>query len=184
MDKIIPFSAWTAEHREEAANILHSAFAHAGNDWQKIEECRKTVAEFNYDPERVAFALLRNNEFAGWVGAIPAYANAWELHPLAVTPESQKQGIGSLLLQYMETEAVNRGVGVIWFGADDEYGGTNLYGADLFKDITGAIANIKPVSGHPFTFYQKHGYAVTGVIPDANGPGKPDIFMAKRLGGA
>jgi len=26
------------------------------------------------------------------------------------------------------------------------------------------------------------GYAIVGVIPDANGPGKPDIIMAKRMG--
>jgi aminoglycoside 6'-N-acetyltransferase I len=34
---------------------------------------------------------------------------------------------------------------------------------------------------HPFLFYRKLGYTVTGVVPDANGPGKPDILMSKRL---
>lgn len=35
---------------------------------------------------------------------------------------------------------------------------------------------------HPYEFYLKLGYTVVGVIPDANGPGKPDILMATRLG--
>ncbi len=30
-------------------------------------------------------------------------------------------------------------------------------------------------------FYQKVGYTVVGVVPDANGLGKPDILMAKRI---
>jgi aminoglycoside 6'-N-acetyltransferase I len=29
--------------------------------------------------------------------------------------------------------------------------------------------------------YQKCGFLIVGVMPDANGPGKPDILMAKRI---
>jgi aminoglycoside 6'-N-acetyltransferase I len=31
-------------------------------------------------------------------------------------------------------------------------------------------------------FYRKLGFVIVGVVPDANGPGKPDILMAKRVG--
>ena len=34
---------------------------------------------------------------------------------------------------------------------------------------------------HATGFYRRMGYTVIGVIPDANGKGKPDILMAKRL---
>jgi hypothetical protein len=37
---------------------------------------------------------------------------------------------------------------------------------------------------HPYECYRKLGFVIVGVIPDANGFGKPDIFMAKRLGPA
>ena len=47
--------------------------------------------------------------------------------------------------------------------------------------ILGKIGGIQNYSGHPYEFYQKCGYQIVGVLPDVNGPGKPDIFMAKRL---
>ena len=38
-----------------------------------------------------------------------------------------------------------------------------------------------PLHQHPFVFYQKLGFVLAGVLPDANGRGKPDIFLVKRL---
>jgi hypothetical protein len=32
-----------------------------------------------------------------------------------------------------------------------------------------------------YEFYQKQGYVIVGVMPDANGLGKPDILMAKSV---
>ena len=31
------------------------------------------------------------------------------------------------------------------------------------------------------TFWRRHGYRVVGLLPDVNGPGRPDILLAKRL---
>ena len=45
------------------------------------------------------------------------------------------------------------------------------------------LAKIKNIKGHPCEFYQKMGFVIVGIMPDANGPGKPDIFMSKRIGG-
>jgi aminoglycoside 6'-N-acetyltransferase I len=58
---------------------------------------------------------------------------------------------------------------------------TSLGGRDLYPNVLEHAANIQNLAGHPYEFYQKVGYVVVGVIPDANGPGKPDIYMAKRL---
>ena len=52
----------------------------------------------------------------------------------------------------------------------------------LQQELDEAKAEIKNLKGHPYEFYQKVGFVLVGVIPDANGPGKPDIVMAKRVG--
>jgi aminoglycoside 6'-N-acetyltransferase I len=70
----------------------------------------------------------------------------------------------------------------LWAGSDDENGETSLSGTDLYQDIPGSIRDIRNLGGHPFEFYLRLGFRITGVMPDANGPGKPDIFLAKRLG--
>jgi len=33
-----------------------------------------------------------------------------------------------------------------------------------------------------YEFYQKLGFVIVGVMPDANSVGKPDIYLAKRVG--
>lgn len=69
----------------------------------------------------------------------------------------------------------------IWLGTDDESGMTSIAGVDLFPDLLGKLSGLRNLRGHPFEFYRKLGYSLVGVISDANGFGKPDILMAKRL---
>ena len=52
---------------------------------------------------------------------------------------------------------------------------------DVFPGVLARVAAAEDRAGHPFAFYQRVGFEVVGVIPDANGPGKPDILMAKRV---
>ena len=51
----------------------------------------------------------------------------------------------------------------------------------LYKNTYKHIEQIKNRGSHPYEFYQKCGFKIVGILPDANGPGKPDIFMAKRV---
>ena len=43
------------------------------------------------------------------------------------------------------------------------------------------MARIRNLKDHPFEFYLRLGFRIAGVLPDANGFGKPDIFLAKRV---
>ena len=69
----------------------------------------------------------------------------------------------------------------MWLGSDDEDALTSLGGVDLYPNPLDHLAQIKNLHGHPYEFYQKLGFVIVGVMPDANGFGKPDIYMAKRV---
>jgi len=70
--------------------------------------------------------------------------------------------------------------------ADDLSGETSLGGIDLYADLPSSLDRVKSWGRHPLSFYHSLGFTVIGVMPDANGPGRPDIFLGKRLvaGGA
>jgi aminoglycoside 6'-N-acetyltransferase I len=57
---------------------------------------------------------------------------------------------------------------------------TTPSGVDLYPDVLGHLADLKNLRGHPYEFYSKLGFSLIGAMPDANGWGKPDIYMAKR----
>ena len=50
-----------------------------------------------------------------------------------------------------------------------------------FPAQRGKLSEIETVRRHPIGFYWRPGFEFIGVMPDANGFGKPDIYMAKRV---
>lgn len=168
---------------EQVANLLVQAFAHIPDAWPTLQDARNEVQE-SFAAGRISrVALDEKGDVAGWVGGIPQYdGHVYELHPLAIKPDRQRQGIGTALVADLEEQVRKRGALTIVLGTDDEFEGTNLYGQDLYPDIAAQIMGIKNVNNHPYEFYQKCGYVIYGLVPDANGFGKPDILMAKRVG--
>ena len=158
------------------AQILMESFAHAWNTEKEAEETLRETLESG-----VLIAVRREKKAAGFVGAHPEYPFGWELHPLAVAPGERGMGLGSLLVARIEREAERAGALVMYLGTDDEDGLTSLSEGDLFENTLEKMKEIRNNAGHPYEFYQKCGYQIVGVLPDVNGPGKPDIFMAKRL---
>lgn len=167
----------------QAAGLLVRAFAeHWPDAWPDLDSALREVHGALAEGKIARQAVDGNGKLLGWIGGLPQYdGHAWELHPLVVDPDHQGQGIGRALVADLEAQVRARGGTTIFLGTDDEDGMTSLAGTDLYPDVFAHIAAIRNLKAHPYGFYQKQGYALVGVIPDANGPGKPDILMAKRV---
>jgi aminoglycoside 6'-N-acetyltransferase I len=169
---------------QQVAALLVAGFRDFAPDaWPNLDAALEEVRE-SFDLERISrVARDERGVTVGWIGGIRQYdGNVWELHPLVVRPDRQGRGIGRALVTDLEERVRERGGLTLWLGTDDEQGGTTLAGADLYPDPLAHLAAIGNLRRHPYEFYRKLGFAIVGVMPDANGPGKPDIFMAKRVG--
>jgi aminoglycoside 6'-N-acetyltransferase I len=166
-----------------AAEALVEAFhEHWPDAWPTVEDALEEVNGFFLEDRIIRAAITEEGQLLGWIGALSIYDGVvWELHPLAVNPRFQRQGIGRKLVEDLEQQIALRGGLTIWLGTDDEDLMTTLGGADLYPDPLEALARIKNLRGHPYEFYQRVGFVLSGVLPDANGFGKPDIFMSKRV---
>ncbi|GAB1470691.1 aminoglycoside N-acetyltransferase AAC(6')-Ii [Chloroflexota bacterium] len=183
--RIFKFDGKDEQLKQHMAQLLVDAFReHWADAWKTFDEGLEEVEEM-LEAERICLiALDDDGKLLGMIGGIPHYdGNVWELHPLAVQPSLQKRGIGKALVADFEEQVRQRGGLTITLGTDDEYGMTSLSECDLYDDLWGRLKNIQNLKRHPFEFYQKMGYVITGVVPDANGTGKPDILMSKRVAG-
>ena len=171
-------------YSSKAAALLVEGFAeHWPDTWPDLDSARLTVREF-LSTERIARAAVDDADgtLLGWTTAESLYnGNVWELTVLVARPSLQRQGIGRALIQDMEEQVRERGGLTIWLGSDDEDDMTSLAGVDLFPDPLAHLAAIRNYKGHPYEFYRKVGFSIAGVLPDANGLGKPDIFLAKSV---
>lgn len=177
--KIFLYTEEYSHYLPQAAAILAEAFPHAYANYESEadEELHDILADGGF-----LVMAVEAGQVSGFVGAIPQYGiTGWELHPLAVKPVCHKQGVGRQLIAALEAEVLQRGGIMVYLGTDDEFFTTTLSQGDLFENTFEKIQQIKNLKGHPFEFYQKVGYQIVGVLPDANGLCKPDIFMAKRL---
>lgn len=146
-------------------------------------EIARAVINTLLAPNRVCLcAVDQNDRVIGIVGGLPDYDGyVWEMHPLVVKKSHWGQGIGRRLVRALEKEAGARGALTVILGTDDLDGSTSLSGVNLYDNTGGRIANMSCYKSHAYGFYVKCGYKVIGVIPDANGLGKPDIIMGKRI---
>ena len=168
---------------QQASQLLVDAFhEHWPDAWPTLEDGMKEVQEM-LDEERICRAAVdEEGNLLGIIGGIPQYdGHVWELHPLAIQPNMQGQGIGRALVEDFEEQVRLRGGLTITLGSDDDDSMTSLSGVDLYENLWDHVKNIRNLKNHPFEFYQKMGYVITGVVIDANGVGKPDIIMSKRV---
>ena len=170
---------------QEAAAVLVAGFCKlCPSAWPDMDSALEEVQEM-LQPDRICrCAIDETGSLLGWIGGMEYEGydgHVWELHPLVVKPNKQGTGIGRALVEDLEQQVRQRGALTLCLGTDDETNRTSLSGADLYDNLWDKIQNIQNVNHHPYRFYQQLGYTIIGVMPDANGRGKPDIYMAKRL---
>ncbi|HTX48627.1 MAG TPA: GNAT family N-acetyltransferase [Caulobacteraceae bacterium] len=179
--RLVDFADLTAAQTAEAARILREAIP--GPSYKQSGEAEQEVARFFDNPDRFAIAALEGADPIGWVGGVRDYPTSLQLHPLVVDPPRHRRGVGRALVAALEARALGEGYLAMHLGSDDEAGGTNLFEVDAFPDPLAKLAAIAPSPrGHAFFFYLKLGFTPVGIIPDANGFGRPDLLLSKRLG--
>jgi aminoglycoside 6'-N-acetyltransferase I len=168
--------------RQVAALLVEGFAANWPEAWPDLESALEEVRE-SFAAGRISrVALDEDGMVLGWIGGISQYrGHVWELHPLVVRVNQQGKGIGRALVADLEERVKERGGLTITLGTDDEFDQTSLSGINLFPHVWEHLAHLRNLSRHPYEFYQKLGYVIVGVMPDANGPGKPDILMAKSV---
>ena len=180
--RIFSFDGKDEALKHQMAQLLVDAFREHWDDaWETFEDGLKEVEEM-YEAERICLVAVDNDKLLGMIGGISGYdGKVWELHPLAVQPGLQGQGIGRALVVEFEEQIKQRGGLTITLGSDDQDEMTSLANIDLYENLWDKVKNIQNFKKHPYEFYQKMVYVITGVVPDANGRGKPDILMSKRV---
>lgn len=172
------------ESVRQTATLLTEGFKDNWPDaWPDMDTALEEVRESFGEGRISRVAVHEDSSVLGWIGGIPSYeGNVWELHPLVVRTDIQRRGIGRALVTDLEERVRERGGLTLWLGTDDETGMTSLSGVDLYPNVLEHLANIRNLRSHPYGFYSKLGFSIIGAMPDANGVGKPDIYMAKRVG--
>lgn len=166
---------------QQVAALLVDSFKHWGA-WSDIDSALQEVRE-SFTADRISrVAIDDRGVVLGWIGGIRQYdGKVWELHPLVVRSQYRRRGIGRTLVADLEAQVRERDGITLWVGTDDEDNMTTLASVDLYPNVFEHIAKIRNLRCHPYEFYQKLGFVIVGVMPDANGIGKPDIYMAKSI---
>ncbi len=177
--KIVNMNTLNEKQIEQAAQMLTDELPLG---WATFDEAMDEIKE-RLVPQNTLLAAVEGEEVLGWGGILPSYGGkVFELHPLVVVGHMQRKGIGTMLVKVLEEAARERGGITMWLGADDEKadGETSFANTDLYDNLPKHIKEFDPGT-HQTAFYLKIGFKVVGVMPDANGIGKPDIYLAKRL---
>ena len=181
--RIIDLHPGYDEMIHQAAVLLMESFREEWPEaWSDLESATREVGESLAEGRLSRIAVDEQGTVLGWIGGIATYdGRVWEVHPLVVNPATRGEGIGRELMEDLERQALLRGGLTLWVGTDDESGATSLGGVDLYPQPLEHLLKIKNLHRHPYEFYQKLDFVIVGVMPDANGPGKPDIYLAKRI---
>ena len=168
---------------KQAIELLYITFSEINGDlWLKNEKDAFIEVKECIKGSNICIGIKLENKLIGWVGLRQMYEKTWELHPMVIKKEFQGKKYGQKLLDELERIAYKNGIIGIVTGTDDETNSTSLSEKEINgENIFEEIKSIKNYKKHPFEFYMKCGYNIIGIIPNANGQNKPDIWLWKDI---
>jgi len=112
-------------------------------------------------PDYNALGAELDSRLVGWIswGPTPCTLGTYDLYWMAVDPEHQGAGVGTALLQEMESRLADK--------------------ARLILVETAGRADYTATRG----FYQGRGYTPVAMIPDFYAPGDDQVVFVKRVNG-
>lgn len=139
---------------QQAAQLMMDAFRdHWPDAWPSLEDGLREINKMLDDERICRVAVDDEGNLLGIIGGIPQYDGyVWELHPLAVQPTLQGQGIGRALVKDFEDQVRARSGLTITLGSDDEDNMTSLSDVDLYENLWEKVKNIRNLKNHPFEF--------------------------------
>jgi putative acetyltransferase len=171
------------EQRELLAAVAYRAARRHAPEWlPDLSAAREEIDEALEPDVFSRVALDAAGIPLGYAAVKHQYGRLWELHPLVVDPDHQGRGHGRRLVAAIEEIVAERGGLTVWVGTSDETNATSLTGVDLYADPMTAIRSLAVHGRHAISFWQRVGYCIVGVAPDAEGHGRPSIHLARRVG--
>lgn len=165
----------------QVATVLNVGFMGISDAWRTLDAAYAEVITQS-QPPHISLVALHAQTVVGWVAAAPQYnGHAWELHPLVVAPSFRRRGIARTLVMTLVDTVRARGATTLFVWCDDETGNTSLARTNLYPEPLTHATQFRATFPHASVFYQNVGFALCGVLPDANGIGKPDVLFARRL---
>ena len=148
------------------------------NTRDAIEEIEESLKQ---DKKRISILAFENGEAIGWIAGSEFYGKVIEIHTIVVKYTKQHSGTGRILLTSFEKRAKELGFLSVFAGSGDCDCSTSIGGIELYPFALEKLMTIKNIKNHPFEFYLKCGFELVGVLPDAHGKGKPDIYFGKTI---
>lgn len=167
---------------QQTAQVAYEASQSISKIWlPSVEAALEEVYE-SLEREGISQVLLDGNRVAAWIGASLQFSGrVVEIHPLIVARAYQGKGLGRQMVNHVEAWARQQGAFTLWIGTSDKTHATSLSGVNLYENPGIAISSFHQVAPHPCGFWLRLGFRIVGVLPDAEGFGKPSIMMAQPL---
>lgn len=168
---------------DEAAYVLYRAASRFSSALPTPEAALGELLDVSRTTDAITFVALNlAGEVCGLASASPYRSSAMlRMQLLVVDPPFQRRGVGRTLLRTVEEAGRELGMSTLMIALDDEAGLTPLAGRSLFPDPLAPMTKFVPPAAHPSTFLKRMGYALTGVLPEAAGPGRPELWFARSL---